>query len=1443
MVRRLRIAVLSTLAIAGAVTLVFLGGVSLLLRTEWGKRAVQSRVERAVAAAFEGRGALTLSGLVLSPLGTASLDSATLRDASGAVLARLGALRVEYGIGPLLDRELRLRLVRIDGLRVAATQDSAGHWDLTRLLARGDTAGAPVAAPAGAGWRITLDSLLLTNGGVRMTRVRADTGGPTALTLDGLGVALGPSTYRLAEGDGTLTLRHVAVDLNAPPVLLRHAEGTITLARDAARVDLAAVHLPGSRARLAGTVGWGDAHDAPQLDLTLRADTVDLADIGWISTLVPAEGRGRAVVRVRNGPGAGEIRYAIQDLDIASGDSRLTGRFVADVGESMAIRDLDITAAPLDLALVRELFGEGVPPTPWDGALRGRLRATGGALDAWRLDPSTIEFEDRRVGGARSRLTIAGTLDLLAEQATLAPLEVVLDSVDIRTVGAVSGIADSLGGSLAGRVVLEGPTNDIRFRDLYLVHHDGALPRSVVRGSGRIGTDTTRVWLDAALALDTIGIAAFGKAFTTESLAGTVHGTLDVSAIRDSVTLDLDVQGEGATLRFAGATSLDTTRLVLQGTFGVQRLDARRFVPAARLPAHRITATATLGIDGPRAEPSGPLTMSIDAESELAGLTLRDGRAILVLEPGGLRVDTLALEGPVGRVSARGRLSRDPTLRDALRFDASLDSIALLRGFLPDSLAAAWADSLGGRAHISGVALGSLDTVDVRATLEADHLRAGGSSVARLDAELLLDGVPRATRGLVTFDATELVVATVPIAQLSATATVREPTWTDVSLRMVAGDTLVATARSELRFHGDSLTIRLDSLDATTHNAQWSLRHAAAMVFAPGRTTIDSLELRSADGGRFALALQLGADGPIVLRAHLERVPLAHARFTGLLPPRVDGLVSLDADVSGTRAAPRLTLTAALDSTRVDGLAAPSVAFTGEYADLAANITVVGAAAGREAFRVVGELPLDLAFEERRLVDRLIAAPLYLRLSADGSPLAGMQALIPGVRDLEGGFDAQVQVSGQWNDLEPRGYLILRDGAFSVPALETGFRELDMDISLAPDSIVLQHVRLADERSSSDTATVTGTIVRTAGKWGADITTRARNLRAIDDPRVAEADVSWQLHLHGPLDSLRLEGVVTVPVANVFIGQQRRRVLVLEEDVVSDQAARYAPRLDGVQVRLGNEVRLRSPEANVQLTGAVEVAGTLDAPEVRGEIVATRGTYRLDLGLLQRTFQVDSGRVRMNGPLSNSPTLDIHTSYLVRQAEREDVRIGARLTGTVEQPRLVLSSADVGSTASETELISYLLFGAPSFVLDGQSASAVRLATAALVPSLGGAAERALGGRIPFISELQVTTVAGDSPRDFTLNSFEGLLNSFALTAGTQIGPDSYLRLSGGVCRGENRAAQSLPAWFGIAAEYRPVERLSAQVSLTPGSSPCNRIGTFAQIYQFGLDLFRDWRW
>jgi len=1437
----LRVAVaLVVLAVAGAAL-----AVTIALKSARGRAWTTARIEAAVATSLAPGVSLQFHGLSLLPLGRVSLDSLVLRDGSGTRVAALGAVTLALNLRPLLDRELHLTEVTLDGLALDLVQDRDGTWNVQALTAATDSATAGGGTATAAPWRVRLDTLTLRNGRVAITQPDSlPQRPPIRREVRELALALGASTFFTAGPRGSISLAAASASSIEPALDIALRGGGVDFASDSAAVQFPELRFGNSRAAIRGTARWADTTRDPRVAMRVDVSALDLADVAWVDALVPRRGRASANLRVVNGPRDGEYRAIVERFSVESGSSRMAGRLVADIGGRTALRDVDVTASPLDFTFLRELFGDSSPPPPWDGTLRGRLRGPGGPLNDFVVAPSTLEFEDRRIGGARSRFTIDGRLDLEAAQTVLQPLQVRIDSLDVRTVGAVTDIADSLHGFLRGRVTLDGPIDDLRFRELDLVHVDGGLPPTRVLGAGRIAEDTTRTWLEADLTLDAVSLAAYGPAVAGMPLRGVLRGTLHTAARGDSVSLDLALDGEGAQARFTGATSMDTARLVAKGRLRIDGLDAARLLVDQSLPDHVLHGDVELGIDGGWDEPSGPIAFRLDTASRLGGFPVREGIGQLLLEPGGLRVDTLRLALDAGRVTARGRLARDPQLRDTLRFTATLDSVPALAALLGDSLATAWADSLGGRLRIDGLALGSLDTMAVRATLSGDSLHAGSYAVRHIDGELLLDGVPSATQGLATFDLVDAVAGTAAIHRLSAEATVRDPRWVDASFRMIALDTLIAQGRADLHLMGDSLELKVDSLSARTRDADWRLARPSRLYRGPDRLEVDSLLLVSRDGARFALSARLDSAGPITLRAQALRVPLKHARFTGAIPPRIDGLLTADADLGGTMAEPTLAMTLRLDSTRVEDREAPELRMTARYADRRADLQLDTRMLQRDAIALTAELPVDLSLEAMSLDERLLERPLYLRLTANGTPLAGFEALTTGVRELQGGLDADVQVTGTWRNIEPRGLLLVRDGAFVVPALGTGFRELLMDVSLTPDSIIIQRARLNDERAEQDTAAIEGAVYRSADGWRADLRTVARNLRVIDDPRSAEADVSWQLRLRGPLDSLALAGDVTVPQANLFIGRQRRRALALEEDRAAEEAAsQFAPRLEGVRLRLGNEVRLRSPEANVQLTGEVAAAGTLDEPDIRGEIFAARGTFRLDLGLLQRTFQVDSGLVRLNGPLSIPPTLDIHTSYTVRQAQREDVKIGARLSGSVESPRLILSSGDLGTTASDTEIISYLLFGAPSFVLDGQSASAVRLATAALVPSLGGAAERALGARLPFLSELQVVTVAGDSPRDFTLNSFEGLLNSFALTAGTQVGTDSYLRLSGGVCRGENRAAQSLPAWFGVTAEYSPRERLSAELSLTPGSAPCNRIGTFAQIYQLGLDLYRDWRW
>ncbi len=278
-----------------------------------------------------------------------------------------------------------------------------------------------------------------------------------------------------------------------------------------------------------------------------------------------------------------------------------------------------------------------------------------------------------------------------------------------------------------------------------------------------------------------------------------------------------------------------------------------------------------------------------------------------------------------------------------------------------------------------------------------------------------------------------------------------------------------------------------------------------------------------------------------------------------------------------------------------------------------------------------------------------------------------------------------------------------------------------------------------------------------------------------------------------------------------------------------------------MRVSLGSDVRLRSRDANVQLTGEVELFGSLERPWISGSVYATRGTYRVDLGVIKRTFRVDSGTVIVEGTPDVSPALDIYASYIVRAPDADDITIGAHVYGTTDRPRLDLSS-DLGTATAQSEIISYLVFGRSSFGVPKDRGAVGRTATAALVPSLGGFLESTLGAVLPFFSTLQVSTVAAEESQNALSNPIELLNNNYALTGGRQIGSDTFFSITTGRCSGGRLGASSAsPVWFGTAAEYRPKRSVGAAISIDPGPAPCSRVSGSGDTYQIGFDLLYAW--
>jgi len=288
--------------------------------------------------------------------------------------------------------------------------------------------------------------------------------------------------------------------------------------------------------------------------------------------------------------------------------------------------------------------------------------------------------------------------------------------------------------------------------------------------------------------------------------------------------------------------------------------------------------------------------------------------------------------------------------------------------------------------------------------------------------------------------------------------------------------------------------------------------------------------------------------------------------------------------------------------------------------------------------------------------------------------------------------------------------------------------------------------------------------------------------------------------------------------------------------------------VSNVDIAIGEDVWLRSQEASIKLGGSVNVTRQGNRLTLEGPLLANRGTYRLYLapGVI-RTFEVQRGLITFFGGPVIDPALDIVAVHTVRQAgsDRRDVRIRVTIGGTLSQPRLALSS-DERIQISETQILSYLVSGQPTFV--AENSGQLQTAFATILPTLGAVFERAIVEQLRFLDMFQLQTATTTLNRDFLqgLSGPRAILAQSRIAFGKQLTERTFLSANAGLCTIGGQDAQDhrfLDA-FGLTLEHRLNHGFSLQMSVEPATSAalCRTDAVeFNRPRQFGLDLFREW--
>jgi len=325
-------------------------------------------------------------------------------------------------------------------------------------------------------------------------------------------------------------------------------------------------------------------------------------------------------------------------------------------------------------------------------------------------------------------------------------------------------------------------------------------------------------------------------------------------------------------------------------------------------------------------------------------------------------------------------------------------------------------------------------------------------------------------------------------------------------------------------------------------------------------------------------------------------------------------------------------------------------------------------------------------------------------------------------------------------------------------------------------------------------------------------------------------------------------------------------------------------RLDGVSVNIGDEVWLRSAEANIKLGGSLNVTRARDAREttrsnlgrntrgdsalyrlaLSGALSADRGTYTLDLGVVQREFQVQAGKISFFGTPDFNPQIDVSALYRVKQSSRSDIAVKARIVGPFyPQPSLELSSDD--SFISQTDLVSYLVTGRPIAELNAASTQATQAAFDVLLPTGSAVLSRALRDQLGgWVDLFQIQAGSSDeratssSQRLSASENFKSVLTGTRLGGEKQISDRLFLSFSAGLCSlgagsSTDKEQQGVSGFVNSIEgklEYRFPLIAPEQLSLRAGREPMasgrclgtsSLRGFVATPQQWGLSLFRSW--
>lgn len=320
-----------------------------------------------------------------------------------------------------------------------------------------------------------------------------------------------------------------------------------------------------------------------------------------------------------------------------------------------------------------------------------------------------------------------------------------------------------------------------------------------------------------------------------------------------------------------------------------------------------------------------------------------------------------------------------------------------------------------------------------------------------------------------------------------------------------------------------------------------------------------------------------------------------------------------------------------------------------------------------------GTVDLFLAGEKALNASGVISKEgMRIQSRMDGFNLSLLRGLSPSLATISGLMNASLSVEGPYGNPKTAGAVRITGLDMDIPGVDMPVRNGTIRLDISPSRIIVDTLFVA---SGAGSISVSGALYDMLSE------SARRELKAtIQNVRVRKADLfdmnlgSAGLNIKRTGNDYSITGDANLGESRILFDPGIRSFLKKAQGTVTNPPPDFFRQVHlDIGINGGDRLSIRNSLAKIPMRADLKLIGTLEAPDIMGEVTAEEGeVYYMD-----RTFKVTESTIEFSDRSRLNPSLNINAETKVKalgESGSEPYTVSLAVSGTMEKPEVRLTS-------------------------------------------------------------------------------------------------------------------------------------------------------------------------